>query len=309
MDHAAANFSENFMTIRELIAAFLAWNSRHRKPPTQKFYSARLRLFLAKFSDRPAASLTSLEIDEYLHEAGQRGRGGQPASDTTRHHNAVALTTLQNWAVREKLIPAPWFGRLEKPRVGRRERVPTADEIRRLLKDASPRFRLIYSALACSGARPGELVKAHVSDVDWTKGAIVIKEHKTAGKTGKPRVIPIGKWLRAILRQAIGDNVAGHIFVDEAGKPWTVDGLGSIHRRLREAAGLDKALTLYGLRHRAATEMLRAGVGIKDVSQILGHATTATTEIYLHRDASELGDRLDKLPGLPDLDDPPAKAA
>lgn len=290
------------MTVAQLAAAFFAWNERHRKPPTCRFYRARLRLFLAKFSGHPAVSLTSLEIDEYLHAA------GEGMSDSTRHHNAVALTTLQNFALREKLIPAPWFAKLEKPRIGRRERVPTADEIRRLLEHASRRFRLIYSALAHSGARPGELVKAQVSDVDWTKGAIVLQDHKTAGKTGKPRIIPIGKALAAILREAIGENTSGPVFVDESGKPWTVDGLGSIHRRLRDAAGLDKSLTLYSLRHRCATELLRAGVGIKDVSQILGHASVSTTEIYLHRDVTELRDVQDRLPDLPRIDDPPRAA-
>lgn len=293
------------MTVAQLVAVFLDWNRRHRKPPTQRFYAARLRLFLAKFSDRPAASLTSLEIDEYLHAA------GQGMSDSTRHHNAVALVTLQNFAIRERLIPAVWFARLEKPRIGRRERVPEPGEIARILQHASPRFRLIYAALAYSGARPGELVRAQVADVDWTKGAIVLQEHKTSGKTGKPRVIPIGKALARILREAIGEHTAGHVFVDENGKPWTVDGLGSIHRRLRKAAGLDKSLTLYCLRHRAATELLRAGVGIKDVSQILGHASVITTEIYLHRDVSELRDVQDRLPELPDLDEDqsPPKAA
>jgi hypothetical protein len=42
-----------------------------------------------------------------LHEA------GAGAISSTRHQNAVALTTLQSFALRESLIEKPWFKRLE----------------------------------------------------------------------------------------------------------------------------------------------------------------------------------------------------
>jgi hypothetical protein len=106
-----------------MIESFLGWCSRHRAPATLRFYHARLRAFRSTFGTRDAASVTSLEIDAYLHDAGLN------VSDSTRHHNAVSLTTLQSFALRESLIEKPWFKRLEKPRMGRRERIPSADEI------------------------------------------------------------------------------------------------------------------------------------------------------------------------------------
>jgi integrase len=143
----------------------------------------------------------------------------------------VSLTTLQSFALRESLIEKPWFKRLEKPRVGRRERIPTADEIATLLKGASPEFRLIYTGLLQCGARPGELCRAQISDVDWPKGRITLAEHKTARKTGKPRVIPIGKNFGQTLRKAIGDRQSGPIFLSPTGAPWAVGNLSSTHRR------------------------------------------------------------------------------
>lgn len=309
------------MTIGELAAAFDAWNSRHRAAATVKFYRQRLRLFLAKFSSRDAASLTSLEIDEYLFAAGEE------QSDSTKHHNAVALTTLQSFGLRERLIERRWFERLEKPRMGRRERIPDAGEIARLLKGSSAAFRLIYQALCHSGARPGELVKAQIGDIkpplplgegrgeggaSLVGRAIVLEQHKTARKTGKPRVIPIGKLLARLIREAAGDRQAGPIFLNERGKAWSVCALGAIHRRLRDAAGLDPEIVLYSARHRFGTELLRAKVPIKDVSQMMGHASVTTTELYLHRDVTELGDVQDRLPDVPDPaagDDPAPKAA
>jgi hypothetical protein len=41
------------------------------------------------------------------------------------------VPTLQNFALRESLLEKPWFERLENPRGGRRERIPTAEKIDR----------------------------------------------------------------------------------------------------------------------------------------------------------------------------------
>src|SRR4029077_4533328 len=102
-----------------------------------------------KFGSRQLASLTSLEIDAYLHDAGDK------ASSSTRHHNAAAITTRKSFALREGLLEKSWFRKLEKPPMGRRERIPTAEEIAALLAHAPPAFRLIYRALSQCGARPG----------------------------------------------------------------------------------------------------------------------------------------------------------
>jgi integrase len=280
------------MVIRDLIDAFLSWCGRHRAPATVHFYRARLRFFRESFSARDAPSLTSLEIDAYLHDA------GSGASASTRHHNAVALTALQSFALRESLLDKPWFKCLEKPRMGRRERIPTRQEIVALLKRASPAFRLIYTGLSQSGARPGELCRAQIGNVDWTKGKITLAEHKTARKTGRPRIIPIGKNFTKTLKKAIDRRQAGPIFRSPRGRAWTIENLSGMHRRLRDAAGLPKDLVLYLARHRFGTEALRAGVPLRDVADLMGHASVTTTEIYLHRDVTELASKQDRVPEL-----------
>src|SRR5579863_10719488 len=94
-----------------------------------------------RLNDRDLAMLTPLEIDEHLALA------GSGLSESTRHHNAVALERLQKFALQNKLLDKPVFGILEKPRVGRRERLPTPTETEAILSRASAAFRLIYSAL------------------------------------------------------------------------------------------------------------------------------------------------------------------
>jgi hypothetical protein len=175
------------MHINELTDRFLAWCSRHRAPATVGFYRTRLKKFREQYNGRALGTLTPLEIDEHLALA------GAGLSDSTRHHNCVALERLQKFALEHKLLDQPVFGKLEKPRVGQRDRVPTADETAAILALSSPEFRLIYSALRQCGARPGELCRATIADIDRTGNVIVLQEHKTFRKTGKPRRIPIGR--------------------------------------------------------------------------------------------------------------------
>src|SRR5579872_2943619 len=107
------------MRIDELVALFHAWNTRHRSPATVAFYQARLKKFCDAYNAHDLASLTPLEIDEHLAAA------GTGMSDTTRHHDIVALERLQKFAIQNKLLDKPVFGNLEKPRAGRRDRIST----------------------------------------------------------------------------------------------------------------------------------------------------------------------------------------
>ena len=80
-----------------------------------------------------------LEIDEHLADV------AKGMSDSTRHHDAMALERLQAFALEHKLLDKPVFGRLEKPRVAQRDRIPTADETAAILANAAPALR------ACEG--------------------------------------------------------------------------------------------------------------------------------------------------------------
>lgn len=275
------------MRIPDLIDRFLVWGARHRAPATVEFYRDRLRTFRAKFPDREFADLTPLEIDDHLHAAGL-GR-----SETTRRHNAVALTSLQAFALREGLLARPVFGRLDKPRGGRRERVPGPAEIARLLAAAPPEFVRIYQALLQCGARPGELCALSIeTHLDWSARVIVLARHKTAARTGRPRKIPIGQKLQAILQAAIGTRTAGPVFLTPRGRRWTPAHLSARHRQLRDAAGLPGDLVLYLARHRFGTELAKVR-DIKVVADLMGHAAVTTTERYIHRDVAELANDQD----------------
>jgi integrase/recombinase XerD len=47
-------------------------------------------------------------------------------------------------------------------------------------------------------------------------------------------------------------------------------------------AGLSSKVTPHMLRHTAATRLIEAGVDIRYIQRLLGHASLTTTEIYTH---------------------------
>jgi integrase/recombinase XerC/integrase/recombinase XerD len=274
------------MLIRELIDTFLSWCGRHRSPATLVFYRARLKRFCEAYNSRDFTSLTPLEIDEHLAQA------GAGMSDSTRHHDAVALERLQKFALQNNLLEKPVFGILEKPRVGRRDRVPTHAETEPILMEASPEFRLIYSALRQCGARPGELCRATIADVDRANRVITLKEHKTARKTGQVKRIPIGRKFGELLDQAIGTRTDGPVFLSPSGRAWKVGNLSRTYSRLRDQAGLPKDLVLYLARHECGTKICREK-GIEYARRLLGHTNITTTQRYMHLDEKELADAQD----------------
>jgi len=76
-----------------------------------------------------------------------------------------------------------------------------------------------------------------------------------------------------------------------AGTPMTYWAVMSLVKRLRRRTGIDFHPHLF--RHTHATALLRAGVRLEVVSELLTHVSVQTTaDIYAHLDADDLADEL-----------------
>jgi site-specific recombinase XerD len=128
------------------------------------------------------------------------------------------------------------------------------------------------------GTRVAELCGLEVPNIDLEGGMCSI----VCGKGSRDRTIPITNRLLPELRAWIGDRKSGMLFPTAGGK-WMSE--RTFQRRLAklgEAAGLTKRMHPHITRHTFATNLLHAGVSLREIQVLMGHRSLATTEIYTH---------------------------
>lgn len=265
------------VTTGQLVEEFLAWCEPRRAASTVRHYQSRLRTFVDRFGKKKFEKIKPLELQKHFDKV-----NAGKAPDTQRS-NIVVFETFQKWLIKNGLLKKKIVDKLEKPAGQQRKRIPTDEETAAILEAGSPAFRLIYRALRQCGARPNELCRATVENIDTENGVIVLHEHKTAKKTGRPRRIGIGEKLKAIIDESLSGRTTGPLFLSPHGKQWTPANLSGHYRKIRDKLGLPKDLVLYLARHEHATKICDAK-GVHAASEALGHANIKTTMRYIKAD-------------------------
>jgi integrase len=235
-------------------------------------------------------------------------------SDWTKGQVVSIVMRPFNWAARKRLIPANPFRGVEKTqgqprrpmtdaefcailrhatvwakrrrnngRYASGRKVCPSDRRKRVRPSPAARFRQALVFLRFTGCRPGELCHLAWPDIDVGQRVIVLRRHKTAKKTRKPRIVPLDPVILKLLIFIRRLNQPGdRVFLNHRKKPWTRVTLGQRLRRSRAAAGIPDDAVLYGLRHAFGTRAVLRGVDVKTLAELMGHTTTRMTEHYLH---------------------------
>jgi len=217
----------------------------------------------------------------------------------------AALKVFFRWLEREEAVEITPFHRLDLVvRLPRRlPRGVSAEELRRLLeaiggeKDGFEALllRLTVLLLFTTGLRIGELAAVRMIDLDQVEGVIQVR-----GKGNRERrVYLVGKELKRLLDRFIVlrrrlDSEAEELLLTSTGQPATPQYLRRRLLRAGKAAGLSRRITPHMLRHAAATHLVEAGVDIRFVQKLLGHASIATTQIYTQVSDNSLKEALIK---------------
>lgn len=157
-------------------------------------------------------------------------------------------------------------------------------------------FKPMISTFYFCGLRAKEAVNLTWNNVDLKNDFIrVINKQGVSTKSGKDRTLPIRKELKPVLKKWYEDQGKpkdGYVFPSATGlTQWHQMNSGSVSRTFKKfvrEAGLPESVTLHGLRHTCATELLRKGMPINQVSTFLGHSSVEVTQIYEHLDETDL---------------------
>ena len=175
------------------------------------------------------------------------------------------------------------------------------DALRRL------RDRALLELLYGTGARISEAVGLDVDDLGFLAvtgpaplaGATLASTGqqappatvRLAGKGGRDRVVPVGRYAREALdaylirarptlaAAARRASASPAVFLNARGGRLTRQGAWGVLRAAADRAGLD-GVSPHTLRHSYATHLLDGGADVRVVQELLGHASVTTTQIY-----------------------------
>jgi len=289
------------MKLGQAIRGYLHWikDARVMSEHTIRAYCGDLGV-LTKHLD-PDVSVGSISAEDMVRfVAAQRGSGLTAA---TIRRRASAVRGFCQWLQATGAIADdPWRGvdvrirppkRLPRPASNESIKALLASlcrsaEVSRASVPAEPFARpyqantLVAVALMLgTGVRVGETVSLRCADVDLNA-----RSARVMGKGALERQVYLsGDWIKGLLqaqmetRRELG--VQHHcLLFNRRGNAMTTASLRNRVHKERGLAGIDEHITPHVLRHTAATQLVDAGVDIRFVQRLLGHASLTTTEQY-----------------------------
>jgi integrase/recombinase XerC len=113
------------------------------------------------------------------------------------------------------------------------------------------------------------------------------------GKGGNQRLVPVLAITQAAIARYIAlcpytNDAQGPLFFGAKGGPLSPRILQLLMQRLRGLLGLPDTATPHALRHSFATHLLSAGADLRQIQELLGHASLSTTQVYTEVDRKRL---------------------
>jgi integrase/recombinase XerD len=235
-------------------------------PNTRKAYRSDVSLFLEWASDDLSRA------QEYLDQL--------PVKTRTKARKAAAIRSYLRHLRDEGVLPD---GEVLEPRTQRPPRhLPMflkREKLSRMLESTTPRDRALVLTLYATGGRVSEVCALRWCDIDGRTVRVV-------GKGRKERVVLLSEQAAAALREL--PQTGEYVFPGRDGGPLSRITAWVIIARLAKRAGVKASP--HTLRHSFATHLLEGGANLRQIQELLGHASIATTQIYTRVEISHLKD-------------------
>lgn len=291
------------MNVQQAIADFLQHGQavRNLSDRTLRAYQSDLAQFHLHLEATETPEITPEHLETYLVKLGEG-----PYRDTSIRRKVAALKVFFRYLEEQGVVdesPARKL-KIKKPVENRVPTVLSQREIRALLtapkeqvteltamRDQSPggrnryfcavRDNVILELLFSTGIRIGELVALNVTDVDVEKRQIQITGRATRGRA----VTLSSDSLIDTLRNYIdlrGERPVSTpaLFIGRSGTRLTIYSIENIFKKHVRLAEIKRHVTPHSLRHTMAAMLVSSGADIREVQEILGHASILSTQVY-----------------------------
>lgn len=213
------------------------------------------------------------QLEEYLFFV----RQNESPSLSSFKHLVYGLRTMFGMFKNEKLF-------LRLPSIAKSNTLPVVfsqEEIRRILKTPKLlKHRVLFAIIYDGGLRIQEAINLKITDVDFDRGQIHIRQSKHK----KDRYVPISPLtLRGLHSYLESSNPKEWLFNGKIrGDKMSKEGIRHAFREVIRKTAIQKDVCVHTLRHSYATHLLEMGLDIISVKNQLGHAEIRTTMMYLH---------------------------
>jgi integrase/recombinase XerD len=267
----------------------------HLSENTIAAYGRDLRRFDQWRGPRDAAALGIRDLSDFVGWLGDQQLA--PAS-VARH--IVALRMFLRYLQLEGVIRDNLAELLGSQKLW--ERVPevlSPQLVAQFLESPRPydtyrlRDRALLELLYATGCRASEVSHMKLADVHLDDGFC-----KCHGKGNKQRIAPLGAAAIEAIRNYLQDErppLAASaprppewLILSRRGRRLRREAIWEIVKKYAARVGAPKTIGPHTLRHSFATHLLAGGADLRQVQEMLGHASIATTQIYTHVDRSRL---------------------
>jgi integrase/recombinase XerC len=207
-----------------------------------------------------------------------------------------ALRTFFRWLENNEAIDVRAAFQVGSPRVPHSVPKPLTIEKARAVVDsgAEPdwiraRDVAVLLLLYGSGLRISEALSLKRADAPTAERDVL----RIVGKGGKERIVPV----LPVTHEGISRYIAlcpyplepdERLFVGVKGGPLSPRVVQLAIERARAPLGLPDTATPHALRHSFATHLLSAGADLRQIQELLGHASLSTTQVYTEVDRARL---------------------
>jgi integrase/recombinase XerD len=155
------------------------------------------------------------------------------------------------------------------------------------------RDRALLELLYATGCRASEISHLQLSDLHLDQRYCICH-----GKGNKQRVVPLGEVAAEVVKEYLNDErpglvqnaavTANWVLVSRSGKRLRREAIWELVKKYAARSGMPTTISPHTLRHSFATHLLSGGADLRQVQEMLGHASIATTQIYTHVDPARL---------------------